>query len=57
MQKAKNNLFGLNAVDSNQMQIHSRKFWKYVFYAAKFLSENYLAIGNWRYNGAVLGNE
>ncbi len=57
--KEKNNLFGLNATDSdpegNADTFESMEGC--IMHAARFLSTNYFSFGNWRYNGVVLGNK
>lgn len=57
--KEKNNLFGLNATDSDP-EGNADTFVTMesgILYAARFLSTTYFSFGNWRFNGAVLGNK
>ncbi|RXJ02966.1 S-layer protein [Anaerobacillus alkaliphilus] len=57
--REKNNLFGLNATDSDP-EGNADTFVSMeacILHAARFLSTTYFSIGNWRYNGAVLGNK
>lgn len=55
----KNNLFGLNATDSdpegNADTFESMEGC--IMHAARFLSTTYFSFGTWRYNGVVLGNK
>lgn len=57
--KEKNNLFGLNATDSDP-EGNADTFETMeggILHAARFLSTTYLSFGNWRFHGAVLGNK
>lgn len=57
--REKNNLFGLNATDSDP-EGNADTFETMegcILHAARFLSTTYFTFGNWRYNGVVLGNK
>ncbi|MBM7570256.1 N-acetylglucosaminidase [Aquibacillus albus] len=55
----KNNLYGINATDSNPYGNADtyKSYEASVQYAADFISSYYLTEGNWRYHGMYLGNK
>ncbi|QDP41592.1 N-acetylglucosaminidase [Radiobacillus deserti] len=57
--REKNNLYGINATDSNPYG-NADTYKSYegsVMYAAKYISDKYLTSGTWQYNGRFLGNK